>query len=357
MIALKLEIEKKLKEPKFFMDRNYWDNLLISIRITINKRRIAEFFQNFKDFLDTENLIHETGDIQELPDEQSNSEEQKEKDIKKTLSMVNTIKIKMEDLKGECISMEEYNKQLNERRATILKEKFENFIMSAIGASDALKAEKIIPSKQIISKIDSDILKFKDMTDYGRVQDSNILTRNLNELDEEAFRQESIKRLKELEKRNKEPGEIIALNIMSLATEDLKPEEIDAINNQDWIDILTPRKPHYFNRVHFGYEWTKHNLIHYTIDERPPKDVMGYRFNIFYPNLINKKTIPEYKMEITENPDFAIIKFNAGPPYEELKFKIVNKKWDLADRKGFKCLFDRGILHLYFDFERNRFLV
>lgn len=123
----------------------------------------------------------------------------------------------------------------------------------------------------------------------------------------------------------------------------------------EWIDKFKPRKPHYFNRVKMGYEWNKVNQTKYDIDAPPPKEVLGYKFNIFYPNLIDKKTTPTYKLESTENNDFCIIRFVAGPPYEDIAFKIVNREWDLSDRSDFKCVFDRGILHLHFNFKVVRY--
>ena len=123
----------------------------------------------------------------------------------------------------------------------------------------------------------------------------------------------------------------------------------------EWVDSLRSRKPHFFNRVKLGYEWNRINQAHYDPNDPPPRDVMGYRFNIFYPNLSDKQVVPTYKITLCENPEHCVIRFTAGIPYEDIQFKIVNKKWDMADRKTFKCVFDRGILHLYFDFERYDF--
>lgn len=61
-----------------------------------------------------------------------------------------------------------------------------------------------------------------------------------------------------------------------------------------WSDKYRPRKPRYFNRVHTGFEWNKYNQTHYDMDNPPPKIVQGYKFNIFYPDLINKSDTPEY---------------------------------------------------------------
>merc|ERR1712087_375732 len=66
-----------------------------------------------------------------------------------------------------------------------------------------------------------------------------------------------------------------------------------------WHGKYEARKPRYFNRVHTGYEWTKYNQTHYDQDNPPPKVVQGYKFNIFYPDLV--KGTPSYK--ILKDPD------------------------------------------------------
>jgi hypothetical protein len=35
--------------------------------------------------------------------------------------------------------------------------------------------------------------------------------------------------------------------------------------------------------------------------------------------------------------------------------RIVNKPWQYNPKHGFKCTFDRGILHVYFNFLRVRY--
>ncbi|KRX14835.1 Cactin, partial [Trichinella nelsoni] len=83
-----------------------------------------------------------------------------------------------------------------------------------------------------------------------------------------------------------------------------------------WSDRFRPRKPRYFNRVHTGFEWNKYNQTHYDLENPPPKIVQGYRFNIFYPDLIEPKP-PRFKVSPCENdPDFCVLKIEAGPPYE-----------------------------------------
>ncbi|XP_050227716.1 splicing factor Cactin-like isoform X2 [Mercurialis annua] len=123
-----------------------------------------------------------------------------------------------------------------------------------------------------------------------------------------------------------------------------------------WHDKYRPRKPKYFNRVHTGYEWNKYNQTHYDHDNPPPKTVQGYKFNIFYPDLVDKVKAPTYTIEKDGNNDeTCIVRFHAGPPYEDMAFRIVNKEWEYSHKKGFKCTFERGILHVYVNFKRYRY--
>ncbi|XVE61589.1 hypothetical protein DITRI_Ditri06bG0052700 [Diplodiscus trichospermus] len=123
-----------------------------------------------------------------------------------------------------------------------------------------------------------------------------------------------------------------------------------------WHDKYRPRKPKYFNRVHTGYEWNKYNQTHYDHDNPPPKIVQGYKFNIFYPDLVDKTKAPVYTIERDGNSsETCIIRFHAGPPYEDIAFRVVNKEWEYSHKKGFKCTFERGILHVYFNFKRYRY--
>jgi len=116
-----------------------------------------------------------------------------------------------------------------------------------------------------------------------------------------------------------------------------------------------PRKPRYFNRVQMGFEWNKYNQTHYDQENPPPKVVQGYKFNIFYPDLIDKQKAPTYKIE-RENgrkrgesfapageDDTCLIRFIAGPPYEDVAFRIIDKEWDYSAKRerGFKSSFDK----------------
>ncbi|KAL2159373.1 hypothetical protein VTH06DRAFT_2377 [Thermothelomyces fergusii] len=143
-------------------------------------------------------------------------------------------------------------------------------------------------------------------------------------------------------------------------------EAVPGIQRPLWADKYRPRKPRYFNRVLMGYEWNKYNQTHYDHDNPPPKVVQGYRFNIFYPDLIDKTKAPTYKI-IREHgrrkgesvapagkEDTCLIRFIAGPPYEDIAFRIVDREWDYSAKKerGFKSSFEKGILQLHFQFKK-----
>ncbi|KAF8559066.1 hypothetical protein OG21DRAFT_1480931 [Imleria badia] len=126
-------------------------------------------------------------------------------------------------------------------------------------------------------------------------------------------------------------------------------EDIAQPTSYNWEDKYRPRKPRYFNRVHTGYEWNKYNQTHYDVDNPPPKV-----FNIFYPDLIDKSKAPTYKIvKEPGNEDTVLLYFSAGPPYEDIAFRIVNREWEFSHKRGFRSSFDRGCLSLWFNFRRN----
>lgn len=132
-------------------------------------------------------------------------------------------------------------------------------------------------------------------------------------------------------------------------------EQVPNASKPKWADKYQPRKPKYFNRVQLGYEWNKYNQTHYDHDNPPPKVVQGYKFNIFYPDLIDKSKAPTYRIEReggrkrgesfarAGEDDTCLIRFMAGPPYEDIAFRIVDREWDYSSKRdrGFKSSFDK----------------
>lgn len=132
-------------------------------------------------------------------------------------------------------------------------------------------------------------------------------------------------------------------------------EAVSSTSQLPWAHKYRPRKPRYFNRVQMGYEWNKYNQTHYDHDHPPPKVVHGYRFNIFYPDLIDKTKAPTYRIEREHGrkrgesfvkageEDTCLIRFIAGPPYEDIAFRIVDREWDYSAKRdrGFRSSFEK----------------
>lgn len=123
---------------------------------------------------------------------------------------------------------------------------------------------------------------------------------------------------------------------------------------------IRPRKPRFFNRVRMNYVWNKYNQTHYDTSNPPPKVVQGFRFNIFYPDLIqgasSSSSVPTYRREADPtNPDNEIVRFSAGAPYADVLFRIPKEEWDMSSQHGFKCIFERGALRLHFWFRSQRY--
>ncbi|KAM0720238.1 hypothetical protein Q7P37_004374 [Cladosporium fusiforme] len=141
---------------------------------------------------------------------------------------------------------------------------------------------------------------------------------------------------------------------------------VETKNKHTWPSDVRARKPQYFNRAILGYEWNKYNQTHYDHDNPPPKVVQGYKFNVLYPDLLDKTRAPTYKIEreggrrrgeVTAKAgedDTCIIRFVAGAPYEDIAFRIVDREWDYSAKRerGFRSSFDKGILQLHFQFKK-----
>ncbi|GAY62608.1 hypothetical protein CUMW_219190 [Citrus unshiu] len=101
-----------------------------------------------------------------------------------------------------------------------------------------------------------------------------------------------------------------------------------------WHDKYRPRKPKYFNRVHTGYEWNKYNQTHYDHDNPPPKIVQGYKFNIFYPDLVDKTKAPSYTIEKDgSNGETCIIRSTPGLHTRTLHLKLLTRNGSILIRK------------------------
>ncbi|CAD2109809.1 cactin homolog, putative [Plasmodium vinckei] len=120
-------------------------------------------------------------------------------------------------------------------------------------------------------------------------------------------------------------------------------------------NLMISRKPLYFNRIKTSFDWNKYNKTHYDYENTPPKYICGYKFNIFYTNLLNSNQKPSWKICPCDEEGTVLIVFHGGPPYIDIAFKIINSEWSYDKHRGFRNVFSRGILQLYFNFKKKRY--
>jgi hypothetical protein len=94
------------------------------------------------------------------------------------------------------------------------------------------------------------------------------------------------------------------------------------------------------------------NRIRRANDRRGHPYVAGYRFNIFYPDLV--RGVPSYEVKPKDDTT-DIITFKAGPPYADVAFQVFHGEWKRDQRSAYKSKFEDGQLYLYFDIRRPRY--
>lgn len=207
--------------------------------------------------------------------------------------------------------------------------------------------------RTVLSQLDVHLAK----TELSDVH-SKMLVRQLERLEKKKDELKTESKGRESEDRNMEAQKVTSSVPMNVASDFGDLEEELGLDSEmalqtasySWQDKYRPRKPRYFNRVKTGYDWNKYNQTHYDHDNPPPKTVQGYKFNIFYPDLIDKHKTPQCFLEPADSDEFCIIRFHAGPPYEDIAFKIINREWNRSRTRGFRSTFERGVLSLYFNF-------
>lgn len=300
LLKLEKEVEAMLGGATFMIDADYWQTLLVKIK---TKRCLMSFPEILDKF---EKRIDHVNDIERARAEYNQRYKEIANEADKNIEYIE-ISDTSEDIEhDESINEEEYCDFINDHRNTVLDDCLEgHYRKIAARISEDPEAIEMIIS-QLGNKLKEEYQKIIENLEYREVNPENY--------------------------------------------DDEIDSKIKVLLN--WVDELRPRKPHFFNRVKLGYDWSKINQLHYNKDSPPPREVLGYRFNIFYPNLPAHNPVPQYEITVADNPEHCYITFKAGPPYEDVRFKILNRQWNMADRKTFKCVFDRGILHLYFDFEK-----
>ncbi|VTZ80097.1 cactin homolog, putative [Plasmodium yoelii] len=194
---------------------------------------------------------------------------------------------------------------------------------------------------------------------YGNITKSDILEKD-NKIDDNHFNM--INKLftkekqvydnfvqKERQKGNKDG--IILKDVTYKSSNNINNTITTLIKN----NLMVSRKPLYFNRIKTSFDWNKYNKTHYDYENTPPKYICGYKFNIFYTNLLNSNQKPSWKICSCDEEGAVLIVFHGGPPYIDIAFKIINSEWCYDKHRGFRNVFSRGILQLYFNFKKKRY--
>ena len=222
-------------------------------------------------------------------------------------------------------------------------------------------AEKDVPSGTPILDADEDLARLHQArenrkTNFSVQQPRQDVASSGNQIVEKGSR----KLLNTTDPRGTELPSVNELEALGLETAndgetDLNSEVVLSCKLKQSTDIrYQPQKPRYFNKVQTGFFWNRYNRTHYDSESPPPKMVLGYKFSIFYPDLMDKSVIPHYTITpCHEDSSLAVIRFSAGPPYKDVAFQIVNdREWDRSERRGFMNWFQRGVLQLWFRFKK-----
>ena len=347
--------------------------------------------------------------IEEYKENQKNQEINKKNKIKNKDKNTKTNKNKNEIIKTKTINLEESDEEKEEKN--IIKKKpnsFLDFIMNQKANSkkekeklnvikeeeeneddkDKIKSKKKIKEKDEIEdnnedkESDQEALNFlqkisghkknKNNNLLTSNEDYNILNKNKKEINEEtpeenAHLSEFQKTIQNFDKyldKNDISGVYTNLEIIENTFRDLEKNTdnelvfndiVEVKKEYEWSKEYKPIKPRYSNKKIVGFDWNRYNQAHYDNDNLPPKTVNGYRFNIFYPNLVDKTKTPKFYLQRSETPDMCIIRFESGAPYEDVAFKIINREWNTRVKGDFLNIFDKGVLKLYFKFKRFRY--
>lgn len=355
--------QSEMNDPNATSHREFWDALLLILADDMDRRRVTEG----RDRVYASAGLHEKvdSDLQKML-------------LGKNTEELHALKAKVQDtiqskdpgvdveyweavLKGVDVAI--CKKLIDAQHAEILKVRLD-LLGAREGSKDAVKRSK---SKKPEEDFDKRLEAFKQSIQ----QEVVVLTAEEDEeqrrvFNEGVFREMAKKFSAEIDKqtelgsapslRNSEIDRMIEeQEAKPSAGEEVMPNR-DVVKlapkTYSWQGKYRPRKPRFYNRVKTGYEWNKYNQSHYDEDNPPPKTVQGYKFNIFYPDLIDKQRAPTFRVEKADSPEFCILRFQAGPPYEDIAFKILNREWSKQSFHGFKCVFERGILQLHFQFKR-----
>ncbi|PNF41374.1 Cactin [Cryptotermes secundus] len=327
--ALQLQIEMKISGKPEGVDIGYWESLLSQLKAHMARARLRDRHQD--------NLRHK---LEMLKAQQgvaaTGSEEETGNGVE------TTVKIERDTI-SEAVSSESSGSEKEERGDEVAEG---NLMADAMLSESFADYESGGYSPQYLSQsqLDPGTLVMNEEDDLQRLMFARMQVLGTGSRVESVMAAEEQALQREARK--------------GMTADEAEFSVETALDSQVylWSDKYRPRKPRYFNRVHTGFEWNKYNQTHYDMDNPPPKIVQGYKFNIFYPDLIDKNTTPEYFLTpCPDNKDFANLRFHAGPPYEDIAFKIVNREWEYSYKRGFRCQFHNNIFQLWFHFKRYRY--
>ncbi|KAL3083016.1 hypothetical protein niasHS_010818 [Heterodera schachtii] len=341
---LESQITARISNANRGTDVTYWESLLDSLRPFMAKQRLKELHTKMtqlrlkiirqeqinqmdksddRDQVEEETVEKDSGET----DEEKPSEDELEMEIEqKTKREKAKYEDKQQNVQQETKAMpftieqfigadDEQREQMNQQlEARGMSEQFSTVLYEYGRYSPAYGSlSHTMPGIEILDEAE----------DEKRMNDTRLATQH---------KEDATGKLTAKDKRMLE----IARQGMDQDEAEFSVEEKLEKQNFLWSDKYRPRKPRYFNRVHTGFDWNKYNQTHYDIDNPPPKIVQGYRFNIFFPDLLDPTQTPTFTLIRCDDPDFSILRFCAGPPYEDIAFKIVNREWEVNYKHGYK---------------------
>nr|XP_033194946.1 cactin [Bombus vancouverensis nearcticus] len=261
--ALQLQIEAKITGKPEGVDIGYWESLLSQLKAHMARARLRDRHQeNLRKKLEV--LIAEQG-VARTENETESSQPVDEQPEKQEEQAANTVTEKSEE------SQSDDDQETNNAADDLLSESFCEYETGGY-------SPKYIPYSQLepgtlvtLEEDDNQRLEYA----RNQVLSTGRKIQNVMTAEEQAMHREARKNMSSDEAQFSVESSLEAQIYL-------------------WSDKYRPRKPRYFNRVHTGFEWNKYNQTHYDMDNPPPKIVQGYKFNIFYPDLIDKNTTPEY---------------------------------------------------------------
>uniref|UniRef100_A0A8C9LPP1 Splicing factor Cactin n=1 Tax=Piliocolobus tephrosceles TaxID=591936 RepID=A0A8C9LPP1_9PRIM len=354
LITYEEQIKKNISMDNINQDdATYWNTVLLKLPYLKAKCVLDLFYKQFcvTKSIDT-NICQHPHSIYKYSEKNELAKKGKEKEIEKLLTECKSpdlISNEQIEQNEEIIydSEEEFKERtkISQNILNMLKQKLnielENELKNKLG-NEEWSHQKSSNNNYNLFEEKSKNVYLKQQNQQNSNNDEIILNRNF--VKEKKIYYNFIQKEKR-KKGMKDSGGGILLNDINYNT--------TTVTNILKNTLFVIRKPLYFNKVKTSFDWNKYNKTHYDYENTPPKYICGYKFNIFYTNLLNKSEKPTWKLCACEEENKVLIIFHGGLPYLDLTFKIVNAEWCYDKHRGFRNVFDKGILQLYFNFKKK----